>query len=652
MEDSAGQVRTVRILGRTFPRETLMCRLFYLCFFASFGSLFPLLGVYFKQLGMTATQAGLLLGCRPIVELASHPFWASFASRFRKEKLLLLFSLGSLIIFTLAIGLVQPITPFCVVLMETEDGRPAPPTGNETCVSMLSPPGEVIRGGAIGMLKEVAGLGKKRREARREGGREGKPRKMKASTTTTTTAAPKAILESIIDLSSVEKSGVVGISPVYITKEEVCNYDEESYGILVTPPHSTRVYQQSHVEQAFMMLLLLIVFGEFLSSPALSLADTATLNACKDHPQEFGKIRLFGSVGWGTAMFIMGIALDYSDTFRNHPCPIKNSTEKNYVLCFVMCSVFMVAAMLVATQLKFGTESMRPDEAAGLAMDARSEEVAPAIAEKARNRQVQADATAENSLLTAIKALLNLHIIIFFILVTIFGMGTGIVFSFLYWTLQDLGGSPSLFGMLSVVNHGGEIIVYFYAFRIINKFGHMRTIYGCLLVNTVRFFILALIDNAFLAIPLQALQGLVIGVLWACASSYISLIAPAHVKSSAQQLLFLLYQGVGKGIGSILGGICIQTMGARPCFVLYGILCAIAAGAGFAINRKFKYDGIKYNAGMFDDEECDILAPQGVPSMRTDIHDAFVPQTAVSNVNYGAIDPTQDAYDRYVSSAQ
>lgn len=46
-------------------------------------------------------------GCRPLVEIASHPFWASFASRFRKEKLLLLFSLGSLIVFTLAIGFVQ-----------------------------------------------------------------------------------------------------------------------------------------------------------------------------------------------------------------------------------------------------------------------------------------------------------------------------------------------------------------------------------------------------------------------------------------------------------------------------------------------------------------------------------------------------------------
>lgn len=43
-------------------RELLVSKLFYLFFFAAFGSLFPLLGVYFKQLGMNALQCGILMG--------------------------------------------------------------------------------------------------------------------------------------------------------------------------------------------------------------------------------------------------------------------------------------------------------------------------------------------------------------------------------------------------------------------------------------------------------------------------------------------------------------------------------------------------------------------------------------------------------------
>lgn len=112
------------------------------------------------------------------------------------------------------------------------------------------------------------------------------------------------------------------------------------------------------------------------------------------HPLQFGKIRLFGSVGWALAMLVMGIGLDYSDTFRNHPCPTSNTTEKNYTLCFVACTIFALAAMAVATQFKFaqGQEDQRPDEVQGLVMDTRLEEVDPAIAQKARGKQLQVGA--------------------------------------------------------------------------------------------------------------------------------------------------------------------------------------------------------------------------------------------------------------------
>lgn len=84
ISDSVGDERMVHLLGREIPREIFFARLFYFLYFASFGSLFPLLAVYFKQLGMTAAQAGLLLGCRPVVEFVASPFWGTFAERFRK----------------------------------------------------------------------------------------------------------------------------------------------------------------------------------------------------------------------------------------------------------------------------------------------------------------------------------------------------------------------------------------------------------------------------------------------------------------------------------------------------------------------------------------------------------------------------------------
>jgi hypothetical protein len=46
--------QTVNFFGRSVPREIFFARLFYLLYFASFGSLFPLFAIYFKQLGLSA----------------------------------------------------------------------------------------------------------------------------------------------------------------------------------------------------------------------------------------------------------------------------------------------------------------------------------------------------------------------------------------------------------------------------------------------------------------------------------------------------------------------------------------------------------------------------------------------------------------------
>uniref|UniRef100_A0A914NSY7 Major facilitator superfamily associated domain-containing protein n=1 Tax=Meloidogyne incognita TaxID=6306 RepID=A0A914NSY7_MELIC len=212
---------SVNFFGRVIPKDVFFVRLFYLLYFASFGSLFPLLAVYFKQLGLSAAQAGILLGSRPIVEFVASPFWGSFADRFKKVKLLLLFSVGSMIVFTLAVGFVQPLTPYCVVLDKNN-------TGGEC--KFLVPASKIIR---------VADIGRRR----------------------------KRDILSIIDLSTFDNNDdfVYGKAPEYITKEKVCDYDENLYGVLVSPPHSTRVYREQAVEQAFIASLVTYCFWENFS---------------------------------------------------------------------------------------------------------------------------------------------------------------------------------------------------------------------------------------------------------------------------------------------------------------------------------------------------------------------------------------------------
>lgn len=51
-------------LPSTVNRTLLFAKLFYFWYFAAFGSLFPLLSIYFKQMGMGPSYCGILMGFR------------------------------------------------------------------------------------------------------------------------------------------------------------------------------------------------------------------------------------------------------------------------------------------------------------------------------------------------------------------------------------------------------------------------------------------------------------------------------------------------------------------------------------------------------------------------------------------------------------
>ena len=96
-------------------RDLLVYKAFYFFFLSGFGSIFPYLPVYFRQIGLPASQVGLLLGLRPIVQFASAPFWAIMADKYRKRKSVLVMSVMSWLIMTMALAFVEPTNEICEI---------------------------------------------------------------------------------------------------------------------------------------------------------------------------------------------------------------------------------------------------------------------------------------------------------------------------------------------------------------------------------------------------------------------------------------------------------------------------------------------------------------------------------------------------------
>ena len=69
----------------------------YFFYYAATASLLPFIALYYAQVGLSASQIGLLSGILPLVTLVSAPLWGGFADATRRHHVLLLFAIGGTI---------------------------------------------------------------------------------------------------------------------------------------------------------------------------------------------------------------------------------------------------------------------------------------------------------------------------------------------------------------------------------------------------------------------------------------------------------------------------------------------------------------------------------------------------------------------------
>ena len=94
-------------------KDLLIYKAFYFFYFGALGAINPYLPVYLRQIGLSAFAVGLLVGIRPIVQLASAPFWTVVADKFRKRKAILVMSIMAWLILTIALAFVEPTEEIC-----------------------------------------------------------------------------------------------------------------------------------------------------------------------------------------------------------------------------------------------------------------------------------------------------------------------------------------------------------------------------------------------------------------------------------------------------------------------------------------------------------------------------------------------------------
>lgn len=421
----------------------LVSKVFYFFFYAAYGSLHPLLAVYYKQLGMSPSRSGLLVGIRYFIEFCSAPFWGMVADRFKKGKVVLLFSVFCWLVFNGGIGFVKPAEMKCEETGASLTPTTTPPPGNLTLTNSSTNHTRSRR--SVVELREFPNL-----------------------------------LQSSVDvLHRYERSTEINSTSARLTAPNGTELTPNST-VTTTSPASTPkkeyhiVYNQDQVESIFLIILLVIIVGEFFSAPAVTIVDTVTLQYLGKARDRYGLQRMWGSLGWGLAMLLVGIWIDNTHItvlIDGIGCTLPE--YRNYLLAFIVFGVLMGVAFIVATQFYFEKGDEHRQEVPELVEDSTDHQTTPESSSSDQTPSTP-EAPQEFHYGDLLRLLCTVRYSSVLFVAWFMGFGYGFVFSFLYWHLEDLKGTTTLFGICSILSHVSELGAYFTSHKFIELVGHVR----------------------------------------------------------------------------------------------------------------------------------------------------------------------------------
>eukprot|EP00058_Branchiostoma_floridae_P016883 XP_002602371.1 hypothetical protein BRAFLDRAFT_98001 [Branchiostoma floridae] len=268
----------------------------------------------------------------------------------------------------------------------------------------------------------------------------------------------------------------------------------------------------------------------------------------KNQRGEFGRQRLFGSVGYALFGFLSGVAMDLY-THQTRPANPGNGTsphipgkEIDYSVAFYMFLAFMVLSVVCLLALT---------------------DWSPA-------RKGQSKGFLKN----LGRLLSQHHLIIVLFAVLLLGACDGASGTFLFLHLKNLGASQTVLGTYLFVKKAAEIPIYVISGWIIKKLGHEVVIGGGFIVYGLRFLLYSFVSNPWWAVAIDTLNSYQ-AVTTVAITQYASISAGDELQTVAQAIVATTFFSIGDPLGDLIGGQVFDLYGAVVLFRAFAVSCLI-----------------------------------------------------------------------------
>jgi len=285
----------------------------------------------------------------------------------------------------------------------------------------------------------------------------------------------------------------------------------------------------------FLQLIPIVMVYAVFFSPIIPLTDNSVMASLGDRGSEYGRIRVWGSYGWGIAAVIIGVIIE------------RNGLQWGFV-------GFLSSWLLL---LFIGS------------------------------RLPMAVAAAGGKFWQELRILLSdRNWFLFLAVALIEGMSLGVFLSFLFIYLEDIGASRAIMGLSLTAATLSEIPIFLYSRKLLGRWNAQFLLALSLLFTVIRAFAYVNMTAPWQVLLISLLHGPTFALMWTSGVAYANKMAPPGLGATAQGVFGGTVMGLGSALGAFSGGFIYDAYGALVAFQWAGFASLLALILFVWVNRK------------------------------------------------------------------
>lgn len=499
-------------------KASTVCNVFYIFLSAAKASLLPFLTLFFRLIGLSALETGIIISAKTLTGFVWAPLWSRCAVAFNKRRLVLIFSVFmmgamylSFVVVFYKIGNLQTChKPYSVnknqsVNMFYNKGNSTSSPVSETVLMITSVKPTITVAATVLSASTSKPVHDNLSSSAESDHSEPKQSKRPAS--------PIMTLSSTTTIS--EETTTAG-------GENVSPRERRSLDVMFKTFENTFSNFTSSLEEKklvpFLVSLLIIIFGEFFSSPIEKIADDGWFDFLEriDDMEKYGQQRYWGSFAFAIVPIIVTIIVDFT------PCQIMFNLH-HFLIHFYVFGIFIVLALTVAFYFP-----MPPPQ-----------------------KQKYVSKVGKGLRIICCDCRGFLFIISLFLA----GMMYASFNNFLFWHLQNMGGQEVTMGLCVSIGAFAETPMLVFSGKLVKKLGNGWVVALALFILSIRLVYYGFLSTPWAVLPAELTNAFTHTALWYAILSYEEFNIGMAIDRSIRSILSSFYFGLGFSAGSIVSGL-------------------------------------------------------------------------------------------------